>query len=77
MTWTWEGLATTRAFWALVVGFRVWNALFVRTAFNPDEFWQSTEVAHRMVFGYGHLYVCVCATASHGLFADAWLYVKH
>uniref|UniRef100_K3W7V1 Mannosyltransferase n=1 Tax=Globisporangium ultimum (strain ATCC 200006 / CBS 805.95 / DAOM BR144) TaxID=431595 RepID=K3W7V1_GLOUD len=55
MTWTWEGLATTRAFWALVVGFRVWNALFVRTAFNPDEFWQSTEVAHRMVFGYGHL----------------------
>ncbi|RHY09382.1 hypothetical protein DYB36_008543 [Aphanomyces astaci] len=45
--------------WKLVAGlvaFRVFNALFVRTYFNPDEFWQSSEVAHHMVFGYGYLY---------------------
>lgn len=60
MSIDWEGLVTTRAFWAAVLVFRLWNALFVRTAFNPDEYWQSTEVAHRMVFGYGHLYVPAC-----------------
>lgn len=59
----WEGFVTTRAFWTAVLVFRLWNALFVRTAFNPDEYWQSTEVAHRMVFGYGHLYVlALCVT---------------
>eukprot|EP00644_Phytophthora_capsici_P005963 jgi/Phyca11/525233/estExt2_fgenesh1_pm.C_PHYCAscaffold_20199 len=50
-----EELPTTRVFWAGVVAFRLWNALFVRTSFNPDEYWQSTEVAHRLVFGYGYL----------------------
>ncbi|KAE9039008.1 GPI mannosyltransferase 3 [Phytophthora rubi] len=50
-----EELVTTQGFWALVTAFRLWNALFVRTSFNPDEYWQSTEVAHRLVFGYGHL----------------------
>ena len=25
------------------------------TYFNPDEFWQGPEVAHRLAFGYGHL----------------------
>ncbi|CAI5747230.1 unnamed protein product [Peronospora destructor] len=50
-----EELVSTRIFWAIVMGFRIWNALFVRTSFNPDEYWQSTEVAHRLVFGYGYL----------------------
>lgn len=27
----------------------------VQTWFVPDEYWQTVEVAHRMVFGYGHL----------------------
>ena len=40
---------------ALCAAFRVVNALLVRTYFNADEYWQSLEVAHRMVFGYGHL----------------------
>lgn len=31
--------------------FRVLNALAIGTAFAPDEYWQSIEVAHRMVFG--------------------------
>ncbi|KAL4096336.1 hypothetical protein PRIC1_009696 [Phytophthora ramorum] len=50
-----EELVTTRVFWVSVAAFRLWNALFVRTSFNPDEYWQSTEVAHRLVFGYGYL----------------------
>ncbi|KAF1778201.1 Vacuolar protein sorting-associated protein 13, second N-terminal domain [Phytophthora cactorum] len=50
-----EELPTTRVFWVGVAAFRLWNALFVRTSFNPDEYWQSTEVAHRLVFGYGYL----------------------
>ena len=52
----WSNLPQSRWFWVAVVVFRVWNALFVRTYFNPDEYWQNTEVAHRMVFGYGYLY---------------------
>ncbi|KAF0913032.1 hypothetical protein E2562_019806 [Oryza meyeriana var. granulata] len=40
---------------ALALAFRAANALLVRTYFNPDEYWQCLEVAHRIVFGYGHL----------------------
>ncbi len=35
--------------------YRVANALVVTTYFNPDEYWQSLEVAHRAAFGYGEL----------------------
>jgi len=38
---------------ALVV--RICIALFTRTFFQPDEYFQSLEVAHHLVFGYGHL----------------------
>ena len=27
----------------------------LRTFFEADEFWQGPEVAHKLVFGYGHL----------------------
>lgn len=37
------------------IAFRLINALVLQTTFNPDEYWQSVEVAHRIVFGYGHL----------------------
>ncbi|KAI5067112.1 hypothetical protein GOP47_0017640 [Adiantum capillus-veneris] len=37
------------------ISFRLLNALVLQTFFNPDEYWQSVEVAHRIVFGYGHL----------------------
>lgn len=50
-----EEVPASRAFWAAVLAFRAWNALFVRTSFNPDEYWQGPEVAHSLVFGYGHL----------------------
>ncbi|CAI5490330.1 unnamed protein product [Closterium sp. Naga37s-1] len=38
-----------------LLAFRLLNSLAVQTYFNPDEFWQGPEVAHRMVFGYGYL----------------------
>ncbi len=48
------GYATSRLF-AFCFAFRLANAFAVRTYFNADEFWQGPEVAHRAVFGYGHL----------------------
>lgn len=38
----------------LAVSLRILNALVSRTFFQPDEYWQSLEVAHRLVFGYGY-----------------------
>ncbi|GMH43330.1 hypothetical protein BSKO_11252 [Bryopsis sp. KO-2023] len=43
-----------KLFW-WCLAFRVFNALVVRTYFDPDEFWQGSEVAHKIAFGYGHL----------------------
>ncbi|KAH9449813.1 hypothetical protein Pst134EB_033048 [Puccinia striiformis f. sp. tritici] len=34
--------------------FRLLNALSSQTFFQPDEYYQSLEVAHRLVFGYGY-----------------------
>mmetsp|Transcript_43448 Transcript_43448/g.82910 ORF Transcript_43448/g.82910 Transcript_43448/m.82910 type:complete len:586 (-) Transcript_43448:188-1945(-) len=39
----------------LLLAFRLTNSVVVCTYFNADEYWQSLEVAHRLVFGYGHL----------------------
>jgi GPI mannosyltransferase 3 len=36
---------------AVCLALRVINALLIRTTFSPDEYWQSLEVAHRIVFG--------------------------
>lgn len=36
-----------------LLAFRVSNALATRTFFQPDEHYQTTEIAHRLVFGYG------------------------
>lgn len=38
-----------------VLAFRLANSCILQTSFEPDEYWQSLEVAHHMVFGYGHL----------------------
>nr|XP_061796420.1 GPI mannosyltransferase 3-like [Nerophis lumbriciformis] len=35
--------------------FRMVNCFLVQSSFVPDEYWQSVEVAHHMVFNYGHL----------------------
>ncbi|KAL9243696.1 hypothetical protein vseg_017553 [Gypsophila vaccaria] len=44
-----------KQFFYVCLAVRVVNALLIQTYFNPDEHWQSLEVAHRLVFGYGHL----------------------
>ncbi|ORY78028.1 Alg9-like mannosyltransferase family-domain-containing protein [Leucosporidium creatinivorum] len=38
----------------IALSFRLFNALVSRTFFQPDEYWQALEVAHRLVFGYGY-----------------------
>jgi len=37
----------------LSLSFRLINAYFSRSFFQPDEYWQSLEPAHLWVFGYG------------------------
>lgn len=41
--------------WCGLVLFRALGSLLLTTYFNADEYWQGPEVAHRLVFGYGHL----------------------
>lgn len=51
----WISNAATNCSWrlfAVLVVFRMGSALLNQTAFVPDEYWQSLEVAHHMVFGY-------------------------
>ena len=43
-----------RGLTATLLLLRLCNALAVQTYFNPDEYWQGPEVAHRIAFGYGH-----------------------
>jgi phosphatidylinositol glycan class B len=52
---TLPGSSTTKGLILGLIAFRVLNALVVETFHVPDEYWQSTEVAHRAVFGYGFL----------------------
>eukprot|EP00122_Pirum_gemmata_P009620 Pgem_evm1s8880 len=33
----------------------MFNVYCIRTTFVPDEYWQSMEIAHRFVYGYGYL----------------------
>jgi phosphatidylinositol glycan class B len=40
---------------AALCAFRSLNTLLCRTFFQPDEYWQTLEVAHQLVFGYGYL----------------------
>ncbi|XP_065404021.1 GPI mannosyltransferase 3 isoform X2 [Macaca fascicularis] len=37
------------------IALRILNCFLVQTSFVPDEYWQSLEVAHHMVFNYGYL----------------------
>ncbi|KAM5235547.1 GPI mannosyltransferase 3 [Ctenodactylus gundi] len=37
------------------VALRTCNCFLVQTSFVPDEYWQSLEVAHRMIANYGYL----------------------
>jgi hypothetical protein len=44
-----------RKYIARIFVYRIALALLTRTLFQPDEFFQSLEVAHAIVFGYGKL----------------------
>ncbi|KAK9478253.1 Alg9-like mannosyltransferase family-domain-containing protein [Lipomyces japonicus] len=46
---------TTTPLFLTLLSFRLFNALSLRTYFQPDEFWQALEPAHRLVYGYGYL----------------------
>ncbi|CAN0541564.1 unnamed protein product [Rangifer tarandus platyrhynchus] len=35
-----------------IIALRIFNCFLVQTSFVPDEYWQSLEVAHHMVFKY-------------------------
>ncbi|KAJ8079143.1 glycosylphosphatidylinositol anchor biosynthesis [Marasmius tenuissimus] len=48
-----SAMLLTTTITALVV--RILIAVSTRTVFQPDEYFQSLEPAHRLVFGYGHL----------------------
>jgi Alg9-like mannosyltransferase family len=39
----------------LMLLFRIYNSLLLATFFDPDEYYQSLEVAHNIVFGRGYL----------------------
>ena len=39
----------------IFLSFRLSNAVLCKTSFDPDEYWQVLEVAHRRAFGYGYL----------------------
>ncbi|ESN96015.1 hypothetical protein HELRODRAFT_189070 [Helobdella robusta] len=44
-----------RRLFLYVLCFRIINSFLVQTFYVPDEYWQCTEVAHKLVFGYGHM----------------------
>ena len=50
--WLLEG-GPGRAAFGAIWAWRAAQAVLVCTYFNPDEYWQSLEVAHEMVFGCG------------------------
>ncbi|XP_072038119.1 GPI mannosyltransferase 3-like [Amphiura filiformis] len=49
------GVFQLRHLLAIIIMFRWLNSFLVQTFYVPDEYWQSVEVAHKMVYGYGHL----------------------
>ncbi|KAK4047346.1 glycosylphosphatidylinositol anchor biosynthesis [Microbotryomycetes sp. JL221] len=40
--------------WLAVLSWRLLNALLSRSFFQPDEYWQSLEIAHAVVYKYGY-----------------------
>lgn len=49
-----QGMVRLSTAFLIALSFRLLNALVSRTFFQPDEYWQALEVAHRLVFGYGY-----------------------
>ena len=47
----WSGLAVL---WLALWLFRFFNSLSILSYLDPDEYWQSLEIAHLKVFGIGY-----------------------
>ncbi|KAK9501146.1 hypothetical protein O3M35_002241 [Rhynocoris fuscipes] len=41
--------------WFVMLFFRCVDLVWIQSSYVPDEYWQSLEVAHNKVFGYGYL----------------------
>lgn len=50
-----KALSVERRYFLIFLFVRLFSVWLVQTWFVPDEYWQSLEVAHRLVFGYGYL----------------------
>ena len=51
-----------RDFWAvfgLLLTVRIASIFIVNTFFSPDEYWQSLEVGHKLVYGYVFEQFCI------------------
>jgi len=44
-------MSSEKTLFLSLICIRIVNSLAIQTSFVPDEFWQSIEVAHKMVFG--------------------------
>lgn len=47
--------STTLILFLVTLCIRIFNAFTIRTFFQPDEFYQALEPAHKLVFGYGYI----------------------
>jgi len=45
-------MATEKTILLGLIALRISNSLLIQTSFVPDEYWQSLEVAHKLVFEY-------------------------
>lgn len=50
-----RSMSSEKTLFLALISMRIVNSLLIQTSFVPDEFWQSLEVSHNMVFGYGYL----------------------
>ena len=44
-------MSSSKALLLSLMAFRILNSLLIQTSYVPDEYWQSTEVAHHMAYG--------------------------
>lgn len=65
-------LSSSKRVLAFCLAFRLVNSILIQTYFNPDEHWQSLEVAHHVVFGYMH---CVIPTSCFKISSYLLLYL--
>lgn len=47
-------LSSDMRFFSIFLCVRIFSVFLVSTWYVPDEYWQSLEIAHNMVFGYGY-----------------------